>query len=47
MSDASRQGAGHVLERRREPWEGDVILASFLQRSGALLLLANHEGALK
>lgn len=42
-----RQGASRVLESLREPGESRVILASFLQRSGALLLLANHEGALK
>lgn len=42
-----RQGANLVLESLREPGESRVILASFLQRSGALLLLANHEGALK
>lgn len=47
MSDAGRQGARHLLESLRELWESDVILASFLQRFGALLLLANHEGALK
>lgn len=31
----------------RELGQSAVILASFLQRFGALLLLANHEGALK
>lgn len=47
LSVVSRQGARHVLESLRELWESDVIPASFLQRFGALLLLANHEGALK
>lgn len=47
MSNAGRQGAKHGLESLRELWESCVILASFLQRFGALLLLANHERALK